>query len=84
MTRKEEVDIAKKIERGREELLSMVLNCPIAVREIISLGDDLRAGDGFQAHERVHFGVLIRNLHGALGPPFFGHELARAQGPRRL
>ncbi len=44
LTRKEEVDIAKKIERGREELLSMVLNCPIAVREIISLGDDLRAG----------------------------------------
>ena len=43
-TREEEVDIAQKIESGRQELLSMVLRCPIAVSQIITLRDDLRAG----------------------------------------
>jgi len=44
LTREGEVEIAKRIESGQGEVLSVVLNCPIAVREVISLGGPLRAG----------------------------------------
>jgi RNA polymerase primary sigma factor len=44
LTREGEVEIAKRIESGKRDVLSVVLNCPIAVREVISLGDALRAG----------------------------------------
>jgi RNA polymerase primary sigma factor len=44
LTREREVEIAKRIESGQEEMLSVVLNCPIAVREVINLGSALRAG----------------------------------------
>ena len=42
LTREGEVEIAKRIERGKRDVLSVVLNCPIAVREVISLGGALR------------------------------------------
>ena len=38
------MEIAKRIESGKRDVLSVVLNCPIAVREVISLGGALRAG----------------------------------------
>jgi len=44
LTREGEVQIAKRIERGQQEVLSVVMNCPIAVREVINLGSALRAG----------------------------------------
>ncbi|MCJ7747655.1 MAG: hypothetical protein MUP27_07920, partial [Desulfobacterales bacterium] len=44
LTREGEVEIAKRIESGQREVLSVVFNCPIAVREIINLGGALRAG----------------------------------------
>jgi RNA polymerase primary sigma factor len=44
LTRQGEVEIAKRIESGQQEILSVVLNCPIAVREVINLGSALRAG----------------------------------------
>ena len=44
LTREGEVEVAKKIENGQQETLRVVLNCPIAIREIISLGKILRAG----------------------------------------
>jgi len=44
LTREGEVEIAKRIESGQQEMLSVVLNCPIAVREVINLGSALRAG----------------------------------------
>jgi RNA polymerase primary sigma factor len=44
LTREGEVEIAKRIESGQREVLSVVLNCPIAVREVINLGGALRAG----------------------------------------
>jgi RNA polymerase primary sigma factor len=44
LTREGEVEIAKRIESGQQEILSVVLNCPIAVREVINLGGALRAG----------------------------------------
>jgi RNA polymerase primary sigma factor len=44
LTRAGEVEIAKKIESGQQEVLSVVLKCPIAIREVINLGNALRAG----------------------------------------
>jgi RNA polymerase primary sigma factor len=43
LTRAGEVEIAKRIESGQQEVLSVVFNCPIAIREIINLGGALRA-----------------------------------------
>jgi RNA polymerase primary sigma factor len=44
LTREGEVEIAKRIESGQREVLSVALNCPIAVREVINLGGLLRTG----------------------------------------
>ncbi|MFQ5842307.1 MAG: sigma-70 family RNA polymerase sigma factor, partial [Thermodesulfobacteriota bacterium] len=44
LTRDGEVEIAKRIEEGKREILEVVLNCPVAVRELIHLGKDLEEG----------------------------------------
>jgi RNA polymerase primary sigma factor len=44
LTREGEVHLAKKIESGQQEVLSVVLNCPIAIREVINVGRGLRSG----------------------------------------
>jgi len=44
LTREGEVETAKRIESGQQGVLRVVLNCPIAVREVINLGSALRAG----------------------------------------
>jgi RNA polymerase primary sigma factor len=44
LTREGEVEVAKKIESGQQEILRVVLSCPIAIREIICLGKTLRNG----------------------------------------
>jgi RNA polymerase primary sigma factor len=44
LTRDGEVEIAKRIEEGKRKMLELVLNCPIAVRELIHLGKDLEGG----------------------------------------
>ena len=44
LTREGEVEIAKRIESGYQEVLSAAINCPIAIREVINLGVALRAG----------------------------------------
>src|SRR5271166_5647609 len=44
LTREGEVEIAKRIEQGEYMVLSAILNSPVAVREIIDLGDKLRKG----------------------------------------
>ncbi len=44
LTREGEVEIAKRIESGQQEVLSVVFNSPIATREIIDLGAALREG----------------------------------------
>jgi RNA polymerase primary sigma factor len=44
LSREGEVEIAKKIESGKREVLSVVLNCPMAVKEIINLGNAIKAG----------------------------------------
>ena len=44
LTREGEVEIAKRIEHGQLEVLSVVLDCPIAIKEVINLGNALHAG----------------------------------------
>jgi RNA polymerase primary sigma factor len=38
------VEVAKKIESGQQELLRVVLSCPISIKEIVALGKALRTG----------------------------------------
>jgi RNA polymerase primary sigma factor len=42
LTREGEVEIAKRIEQGEHTVLAAILNSPVAVREILDLGDKLR------------------------------------------
>jgi RNA polymerase primary sigma factor len=42
LTREGEVEIAKRIEQGEHMVLAAILNSPVAVREILDLGDKLR------------------------------------------
>jgi RNA polymerase primary sigma factor len=44
LTREGEVEIAKRIENGQLEVLSVVFDCPIAVKEVINLGNALHSG----------------------------------------
>jgi RNA polymerase primary sigma factor len=44
LTREGEVEIAKRIEHAQSEVLSVVLNCPLAIKEVINLGSALHAG----------------------------------------
>jgi RNA polymerase primary sigma factor len=44
LTREGEVEIAKRIESGKREVLSIVLNCPMAVKEVINLGNAIKTG----------------------------------------
>ena len=44
LTREGEVEIAKRIESGKREVLSVVLNCPMAIKEVINLGTLIKAG----------------------------------------
>ncbi len=43
LTREREVEIAKRIEDGENEVLDAVLRSPIASREVIAIGEQLRA-----------------------------------------
>jgi RNA polymerase primary sigma factor len=44
LTREGEIEIAKRIENRQQDVLSVLLHCPVAVREVINLGSALRAG----------------------------------------
>jgi len=44
LTREGEVEIAKRIESGKREVLSVGLSCPMVVKEIINLGKGIKAG----------------------------------------
>jgi RNA polymerase primary sigma factor len=44
LTREGEVEVAKKIEGGQQEILGILLNCPIAIQEIVNLGKALQTG----------------------------------------
>jgi RNA polymerase primary sigma factor len=42
LTREGEVEIAKRIEEGEKDMASVILNTPITVKEVLSLGERLR------------------------------------------
>src|SRR5664279_3313956 len=42
LTREGEVEIAKRIEVGERDVASVILNTPITIKEVLSLGDRLR------------------------------------------
>jgi RNA polymerase primary sigma factor len=44
LTREGEVVIAKRIEAGEKAVLQAVIECPLAIREIVALGEGLRSG----------------------------------------
>ncbi len=44
LTREGEVEIAKRIEAGEKEVLDVVLNSTVAIREIIEIGERLKKG----------------------------------------
>ena len=44
LTREGEVEVAKRIENGQQEVLRVVLSCPISIKEIVTLGKALRSG----------------------------------------
>jgi RNA polymerase primary sigma factor len=44
LTREGEVAIAKRIEEGKKEVIRVILNCPITVREVLNLGEGIRQG----------------------------------------
>jgi len=44
LTRDGEVEIAKRIESGQRDILSIVLNWPMAVKEVIHLGQAIKGG----------------------------------------
>ena len=45
LTRKGEVEIAKRIEAGQQEVISAVANCKITVEQIIDLGESIKQGE---------------------------------------
>jgi RNA polymerase primary sigma factor len=45
LTREGEVEIAKRIERGKKAVLKAISRTPMAAQEVIRLGDRLRAGE---------------------------------------
>lgn len=44
LTREGEIEVARKIETGRNEILNGLINCPMAVSEVVKLGKDLHEG----------------------------------------
>src|SRR5512138_3614317 len=42
LTREGEVEIAKRIEEGEREMAGVILNTPITIKEVVSLGERLR------------------------------------------
>ena len=45
LTRKGEVEIAKRIEAGQDEVLSAVANCGVTIREFVELSNQVKAGE---------------------------------------
>src|SRR3989304_9193500 len=44
LTREGEVEIAKKIEKAETQIINAVITTPLAIREVISMGDRIRKG----------------------------------------
>ena len=44
LTREEEVDIAKRIERGQQRVLKVLSRSPVVIHQILATGEDLKCG----------------------------------------
>jgi RNA polymerase primary sigma factor len=66
LTREGEVEIAKRIEEGEKEVLAAVLSSPLAIREILDLGERLRKG-------KIRVREIIKDA-GDEQPPAEGEE----------
>jgi RNA polymerase primary sigma factor len=59
LAREEEVEIAKRIEEGEKEVIDAVLSSPLAIKEIVQLGERLRSKklwvNNFQEPEEDYF-----------------------------
>jgi len=55
LTREGEVEIAKRIEEGQNEVIHAVVNCPITIREIAYLGEKLKC-EKMPVQEVVNWG----------------------------
>jgi RNA polymerase primary sigma factor len=73
LTREREVEIAKRIENGKGEVLRVVLSCPMVVKEIIDLGDAIKSGE-----------IAIREVTNELDEEEIGVEEEEAQKERIL
>jgi RNA polymerase primary sigma factor len=54
--REEEVEIAKRIEEGEKEISEAVLHAPITIREVISIGENLKS-------DKISVREVIRDLN---------------------
>ncbi len=70
LTREGEVEIAKRLESGSLMVLEAILGSPIAVREIIDLGDQLKAG-------KIRVTSIIREVEEAEQESFDEEEADR-------
>lgn len=44
LTREGEVEIAKRIEQGEQQVFSVIIGCPVTIKEVLALGSKLRKG----------------------------------------
>ncbi|MGO9121360.1 MAG: RNA polymerase sigma factor RpoD [Desulfomonilaceae bacterium] len=44
LTREGEVEIAKRIEQGEQQVFGVIIGCPVTIKEVLALGDKLRKG----------------------------------------
>jgi RNA polymerase primary sigma factor len=70
LTREGEVEVAKRIESGDNRVLEAILGSPVAVSEIIDLGEKLRKG-------KVRVRELIRDVEDDENTPFDEEEADR-------
>jgi RNA polymerase primary sigma factor len=71
LTREGEVEIAKRIEEGENEILASILNSPIAVREIIDMGERLR-------NQKIRVKDIVRDAEDE------EHEFDEEEADRRI
>ena len=73
LTREGEVEIAKRIERGQLRVLKALSRSPIVIREVLSIGEDLRKGVRsvkeivtFIDEEEITEEILLNRIKGVL------------------
>lgn len=44
LTREGEVEIAKRIEMGEQQVFSVIIGCPVTIKEVLALGEKLQKG----------------------------------------